>query len=67
MIWIIVAVVAVVAAIVVGVRRTRHVSGHDQFRRHIDALSPEARREVYERVQRSQSNDQPGPRRGPEA
>jgi flagellar basal body-associated protein FliL len=67
MIWIVVAVVAVVAAVAVGLYRTRTVSGHDQFRRHIDALSPEARREVYERVQRSQSNDQPGPRRGPEA
>jgi hypothetical protein len=67
MIWAAVAVVAVVVAIAVGVHRTRSVSGHDQFRRHIDALSPEARREVYDRVQRSRSNDQPGPRRGPEA
>lgn len=63
MIWLIVAIVAVVVAAVVAFYRARHVSGHTQFRRHIDALSPEARREVYERVQRTRPTE---PREKPE-
>ena len=61
MIWLAVALVAVVVAVAVGVHRSRNVSGATQFRRHIDALSPEARREVYERVQRTRP---PGPPNG---
>jgi hypothetical protein len=42
---------AVGAAAIVLLRRSRRVeSGVEQFRRHIDALSPEARREVMDRV-----------------
>lgn len=55
MVWIgllVVAVVAVVATVVVRNRR-RHEPGMTSFRRHIDALSPEARREVADRVRRS--------------
>ena len=63
MIWLLVAVVAVVVAAGVALYRSHHVSGHTQFRRHIDALSPEARREVYERVQRSRPTE---PREKPE-
>lgn len=52
MTWIIAAaIVGLGAAIVVRVRiRSRHESGITNFRRHIDALSPEARREVMRRV-----------------
>jgi len=44
--------VAVIAALALArVRRRRPVDGVASFRRHIDALSPEARREVIDRVQ----------------
>jgi hypothetical protein len=53
----------------IGVRRSgpRQETGVDNFRRHIDALSPEARREVQDRVrgnraERPDSGD-PGERR----
>lgn len=36
-----------------GRRRRRGESGVTSFRRHIDALSPEARREVMDRVRKS--------------
>lgn len=53
MIWIIVlAVVIVAAAVVLVMRRPSPESGLESFRRHIDALSPEARRESIERVTR---------------
>lgn len=55
-VWLIVGVVVVAAAIVLTVvsRRRRHSdTGMTSFRRHIDALSPEARREVADRVRRS--------------
>lgn len=48
-----IAVVAVVAALVVLLRRRRPVSrldGVEGFRRHMDALSSEARRDVIDRV-----------------
>lgn len=52
--WLLLAVVIVVAALVVTVRaRRRREPGMVNFRRHIDALSPEARREVADRVRRS--------------
>lgn len=42
---------AVATAIVMARRRTvRHDSGITGFRKHIDALSPESRREVQDRV-----------------
>ncbi len=45
----IVVVVAVVAALVVLRRIPRHDTGVTRFQRHIDALSPEARRAVIDR------------------
>jgi hypothetical protein len=43
-------------------RRPRQDDGLRSFRRHIDALSPEARREVQERARRHDgaSRDEPG-------
>ena len=38
-------------------RRPRQDDGLRSFRRHIDALSPEARREVQERVRRHDGGD----------
>jgi hypothetical protein len=51
---IVVAVLVVVVAVVavVRARRARHSDGVETFRRQIDALSPEARRPVVDRVQR---------------
>ena len=48
-------------------RRPRQDDGLRSFRRHIDALSPEARREVQERVRRQDggSRDDPEDRRWP--
>jgi len=65
-------VVVVIAAIVVLLvavlflavrRRPRQDDGLRSFRRHIDALSPEARREVQERARRHDggSRDESGP------
>jgi hypothetical protein len=53
-IWIVVAVIVVVivAVLFVVTRRPRHEPGVASFRRHIDALSPEARREVMDRVRK---------------
>jgi hypothetical protein len=48
-------VIAIVAAVVVmvrGHRRPRQDEGMQSFRRHIDALSPEARREVIDRARK---------------
>ena len=57
------AIIVVVAAVLVaglviflmGLRR-RPVDGVANFRRHIDALSPEARREVIDRVQNARES-----------
>ena len=54
----VVAVAAAVLLIVIGLiaytRRPRQDAGLTSFRRHIDALSPESRREVMDRVRPSQ-------------
>ena len=55
MIWVVIAIVAVVVVGVVLVsvaRGRRSTDGVESFQRHIDALSPEARRSVVDRVQR---------------
>ena len=60
MTWIVIAVVAfVLVAVLIAVRVHRHrrpVDGVATFRRHIDALSPEARREVIDRVQHARES-----------
>ncbi len=54
------AIVAIVVMLVVAVailalrRRPRQDEGMQTFRRHIDALSPEARREVSDRARKHQ-------------
>jgi hypothetical protein len=57
----VIAVVAVVLLIVIGLiaytRRPRQDAGLTSFRRHIDALSPESRREVMDRVRPSEQNN----------
>ena len=55
MIWVVLAAVLVVAlgVKVIADRRRRREPGMQSFRRHLDALSPEARREVADRVRRS--------------
>jgi hypothetical protein len=50
---VIVGIVVLAAAAFLVVRHRRPDDGVTSFRRHIDALSPEARREVQERVQNS--------------
>lgn len=57
MIWLFIALVGVAALALVVMTRGRsrhHESGVTSFRRHIDALSPEARREVHDRVRAQQ-------------
>lgn len=57
---VIIAVVAVAIAVViwrVAVRRPRQDAGIVGFRKHIDALSPESRREVQDRVRERQERD----------
>jgi hypothetical protein len=57
-IWILLAVVVVALAVLVLVfRRPRQEPGVASFRRHIDALSPEARREVMDRVRPPEPRD----------
>jgi len=53
-----VAAVLVIAIVLIGLaRRPKQDAGLTSFRRHIDALSPESRREVMDRVRPSgQSN-----------
>lgn len=59
MLWVVLVVVMVVAVAVVVVRsRRRREPGMTDFRRHINALSPEARREVADRVRRSLDDGQ---------
>lgn len=61
-----VAVIALVIALLVAVvilglrRRPSQDDGMQTFRRHIDALSPEARREVMDRARRHDQNGQAG-------
>ena len=60
---IVVVVIALVVAVLAAAgflamhRRPRQDDGLRSFRRHIDALSPEARREVQERVRRNDGGD----------
>jgi hypothetical protein len=49
---IVVVAMVVVAGLLLLSRRPRQDEGLTSFRRHIDALSPEARRDVQERVRR---------------
>lgn len=59
MLWVVLVVVVVAAVAVVVVRsRRRREPGMTDFRRHINALSPEARREVADRVRRSLDDGQ---------
>ena len=57
---VVIAVAAVVLLVAIGLiaysRRPRQDSGLTSFRRHIDALSPESRREVMDRVRPTQHN-----------
>ena len=48
------AVLLLVIGIIAYIRRPRQDSGLTSFRRHIDALSPESRREVMDRVRPTQ-------------
>lgn len=53
MTWVVLLAAIIVCAAVLVVRSRRRVEpGMATFRRHIDALSPEARREVVDRVNR---------------
>ncbi len=56
---IVVAAAAVVAVWAFVVRRPRQDPGITGFRKHIDALSPESRREVQERVREQHERDEP--------
>jgi hypothetical protein len=57
----VIAVVAVVLLLAIGLiaytRRPRQDAGLTSFRRHIDALSPESRREVMDRVRPAKHSD----------
>jgi hypothetical protein len=59
MIWvlIVIGVAAIVAVWSVVLRKPHHEPGVASFRRHIDALSTEARREVMDRVRPPYGND----------
>ncbi|MEO7371043.1 MAG: hypothetical protein ABI949_03115 [Ilumatobacteraceae bacterium] len=63
---VVIAVAALVLLAAIGLiaytRRPRQDAGLTSFRRHIDALSPESRREVMDRVRPSKKADD-----GPEA
>jgi len=64
MTWIILAaIVLVAAAVLFALRRRPSDSGPESFRRHIDALSPQARREVIDRVNRQAAADNAPPKR----
>jgi hypothetical protein len=50
---IVVVALVVLLVVIIGMRRRpRQDEGMQNFRRHIDALSPEARREVHDRARR---------------
>ncbi len=51
-------VIAVVIVIIVGRSRSRSSDGVATFRRQIDALSPEARREVVDKVQALEEDEE---------
>jgi hypothetical protein len=53
----VVAALIVIAVVIVVARRRRPVDGVASFRRQIDALSPEARRPVVDRVQALEDDD----------
>ena len=53
---IVVVVLVITLALVRVVARRRPVDGVESFRRHIDALSPAARREVIDRVQNARDS-----------
>ncbi len=63
MIWILVviAAVAIVATWYALSRNSGQEPGVESFRRHIDALSPEARREVMDRVRDRKADEEEGP------
>jgi hypothetical protein len=58
---VVVALAAVVLLVAIGIvaytRRPRQDAGLTSFRRHIDALSPESRREVMDRVRPSHDSE----------
>ncbi len=58
---VVIALAAVVLLVAIGLiaytRRPRQDAGLTSFRRHIDALSPESRREVMDRVHPSHDSD----------
>ena len=63
---VVVAAVAVLAAVILvaRARRSRHSDGVATFRRQIDALSPEARRPVVDKVQQLEEEaGEPSPER----
>jgi hypothetical protein len=56
---VVLAIVVVVALVLLIIaRRPRQDAGLSRFQRHIDALSPEARQEVKDRVRKSRDRDQ---------
>ncbi|MGZ4671384.1 MAG: MprA protease, GlyGly-CTERM protein-sorting domain-containing form [Ilumatobacteraceae bacterium] len=62
---VVIAVAAAVLLLVIGLiaytRRPRQDAGLTSFRRHIDALSPESRREVMDRVRPERDPDDDDP------
>jgi hypothetical protein len=67
MTWVVAALAVALLAIIgliVYSRRPRQDAGLTSFRRHIDALSPEARRAMMDRVRPPQldDDDEPGPK-----
>ncbi|MGZ4701881.1 MAG: MprA protease, GlyGly-CTERM protein-sorting domain-containing form [Ilumatobacteraceae bacterium] len=62
---VVIAVAAAVLLLVIGLiaytRRPRQDAGLTSFRRHIDALSPESRREVMDRVRPARESDDDRP------
>jgi hypothetical protein len=58
----VVAALIVIAVVIVVARRRRPVDGVASFRRQIDALSPEARRPVVDRVHALEEDDERGER-----
>ena len=56
----VVAALIVIAVVIVVARRRRPVDGVATFRRQIDALSPEARRPVVDRVQALEEDEERG-------
>ncbi len=67
---VVIAVAAVVLLLVIGLiaysRRPRQDAGLTSFRRHIDALSPESRREMMDRVRPNQESDDDRPSDSPQ-